>query len=110
MPVCFGYFEAAKILSSIDPVKHMLVLGYAGERVDAMSSYDPGIADTTILRDLPQLPDILDRIKRVTGVEHNDVAWRNVLWNEELNRYVVIDFELVKSSPNPSQGQETPHA
>jgi hypothetical protein len=100
VPVCFGYFEAAKYLSSNDPVNHMLVLCYAGERIDGGPLYDPEKSDSTIMSDLPQLRPILDRIEEVTGIQHDDVAWRNVLWNEELKRYVVIDFEAVKETHN----------
>ncbi|KKA16442.1 hypothetical protein T310_9966, partial [Rasamsonia emersonii CBS 393.64] len=30
---------------------------------------------------------------RSFGVIHKDVAWRNVLWNEETNSAIMIDFE-----------------
>ncbi|GAD92050.1 hypothetical protein PVAR5_0636 [Paecilomyces variotii No. 5] len=70
---------------------HMLILSWAGIRVKKV------ITAQNESFFLQQRDGILSHIKAV-GVTHNDAEWRNILWSEETDGLVVIDFE---SPPKP---------
>ncbi|KAL1873631.1 hypothetical protein Plec18167_006148 [Paecilomyces lecythidis] len=87
IPICIGdfapqvrYWYHGKLMM------HMLVLSWAGVRATRVMT-----EQTRPLLD-QQRTRILSHMARL-GVVHKDSAWRNVLWNEEIQRIVMIDFE-----------------
>ncbi|KAJ6037375.1 hypothetical protein N7540_001654 [Penicillium herquei] len=94
VPVFLGTIDLAKTyhLDGAGPIKHMLVMGFAGERTATM--------DLT--------PELRREIKRSQkeieslGIIHDDLRRENVLWCEELKRALIIDFHGATLKSRPS--------
>lgn len=67
-------------------ISHMLLLSWAGEDCDGALDWDAQIGRST------------KEIVRM-GVSHNDLRWPNLLWNEERQRVMVIDFDRATILP-----------
>ncbi|KAL1954121.1 hypothetical protein VTO42DRAFT_1745 [Malbranchea cinnamomea] len=87
IPVCIGdfspqipYYYHGQVMA------HMLVLSWAGIRTQNIVNKDN---EHWFLQ---KREVALSKI-RSFGVIHKDVAWRNVLWNEETSSAIIIDFE-----------------
>ncbi|KAJ5267404.1 hypothetical protein N7478_010212 [Penicillium angulare] len=84
VPVFLGTVDLAKIyfLHGAGQIRHMLVMGWAGESVAAMEL-------TQRLR--REIKKSNKEIKAL-GIIHEDLRLDNVLWSEELGRALIIDF------------------
>lgn len=89
IPVCLGffapktpYFYHGRVMT------HMLILSCAGERIQRPQT-EP---EEMLLR---EKRNELMSILHSHGVEHLDKAWRNILWNREIDALVAIDLESV---------------
>ncbi|PYI27895.1 hypothetical protein BP00DRAFT_489191 [Aspergillus indologenus CBS 114.80] len=72
-------------LEGFGRVRHMLLMGYGGEEIGMVTNMDQWVRynhETTSAHEI-----------EVLGVVHKDLAPRNVLWNAELGRAMIIDFE-----------------
>lgn len=80
VPVYFGLFDLSRdyILQGGAHIVRMMLLSYVGE-------YRPDIEDDEMLR--------LFWALQKHGVQHDDIRPANVLWSEELDRLMVIDFD-----------------
>lgn len=100
IPVCLGifspkipYFYYSKIMT------HMLVLSWAGERI-RRPSYE--------LREefwQKKRAEILSALNDC-GVEHLDPAWRNMLWNREVDNIIAIDLEDAQPLSEPQSPKD----
>jgi len=77
------YYNGAKIV-------HMLFLGWAGTQINRHINYD------NEFHVLAQATRSLGAIHRL-GLLHRDALARNMLWNEECSRVMVVDFERAVS-------------
>ncbi|KAJ8129518.1 hypothetical protein O1611_g4113 [Lasiodiplodia mahajangana] len=80
VPVYLGLIDLTRdyILGGGAHVTRMMLLSYGGETVTAMNDYDMEVVAQTLMQ---------------FGVEHEDLRHANMLWNEELGRVMVIDFD-----------------
>ncbi|KAL1978974.1 hypothetical protein VTN96DRAFT_7856 [Rasamsonia emersonii] len=99
IPVCIGdfspqvpYYYHGQVMA------HMLVLSWAGIRTQNIVNKDN---EHWFLQ---KREVALSKI-RSFGVIHRDVAWRNVLWNEETNSAIMIDFEDAILTLQQSRGR-----
>lgn len=85
IPVYLGNIDLTTPWYALGGVRviHMLLLAYGGTRVDR----SPDVGDLHA-----QVKTFEDEIGRF-GVQHEDLACRNMLWNPELGRVLFIDFE-----------------
>lgn len=96
----------------------MLALSWAGFRLDFGMLYDNDDDDSDVDNSNKKKKkkkrvdhdkkhkECLQRMQAL-GVEVDDTtAWRNFLWNEELDRVVAIDFERFSLSGEPDGGQK----
>lgn len=67
-------------------IKHMLLLSYGGKMIDDDTS------QTEVWRTVGEVKGL--------GVDHGDVRWPNMLWNEEKERVMLIDFERARYFSN----------
>ncbi|KKK15428.1 hypothetical protein AOCH_007772 [Aspergillus ochraceoroseus] len=84
VPVFLGPIDLAMIyfLHGAGQIRHMLLMGWGGENMSHVE------IDATIQR-------AISRAKRKIlslGVVHEDLRPENILWNEELQRALIIDF------------------
>ncbi|KAK9245763.1 hypothetical protein V1506DRAFT_521583 [Lipomyces tetrasporus] len=91
VPVFLGTIDLEKIyfLHGGGQIRHMLLMAYGGK-------------DTTELEHSQALFHEIGRSRkeiRALGVEHGDMRFANVLWNEELGRALIIDFHRSKLAP-----------
>ncbi|KAK9263142.1 hypothetical protein V1519DRAFT_441083 [Lipomyces tetrasporus] len=91
VPVFLGTIDLEKIyfLHGGGQIRHMLLMAYGGK-------------DTTELEHSKALFHEIGRSRkeiRALGVEHGDMRFANVLWNEELGRALIIDFHRSKLAP-----------
>ena len=96
VPVCLGsiklttpYFFGRNV-----DIIHMMMMAYGGTRIDQDSNL--ALKNQTIL--LEQITYALSTIHR-HRILHEDPLPRNILWNEELNSPLFIDFERSKIVP-----------
>ncbi|KAK9368215.1 hypothetical protein V1509DRAFT_624596 [Lipomyces kononenkoae] len=91
VPVFLGTIDLEKIyfLHGGGQIRHMLLMAYGGET-------------TSKLEHSQALFHEIRRSRRdigALGVEHGDLRFDNVLWNEELGRALIIDFHRSKLAP-----------
>lgn len=87
VPVCLGSIDLDLSYISHGPriLKHMILMSWGGEALERYG-LENDIIQETLYQTLREIDDL--------GVVHNDVHAGNVLWNEELNRTMIIDFNL----------------
>lgn len=87
VPVFLGRFNMQKTfhLHGAGKIRHMLVMGWGGEMIDRVDM------DWKTEREVTARSE---KEIRCQGVLHRDLASRNILWNEELDRAMIIDFHL----------------
>ncbi|CAK7222328.1 hypothetical protein SCUCBS95973_004805 [Sporothrix curviconia] len=82
VPVCLGVVDLrrAYMLTGGARICRLMLLSYVGEKAgrDQVDDEKVGKLFGTLL---------------AQGVEHGDLRWDNVLWNEEQQRLMVIDFD-----------------
>ena len=84
VPVSLGSIDLEKPWRDLHvELIHMLLMSWGGERADYI-----GVATNYN----NQTTQFEGEIKHL-GVQHNDLSPRNILWNDELERLVFIDFE-----------------
>ncbi|KAK9387122.1 hypothetical protein V1515DRAFT_571036 [Lipomyces mesembrius] len=90
VPVFLGAIDLDHIyFHDAGDIRHMLLMAWGGK-------------DTTELEHSKALLHEIERSKReirALGVVHGDFRFKNVLWNEELGRALVIDFHRSKLAP-----------
>ncbi|KAG4024915.1 hypothetical protein MFRU_090g00020 [Monilinia fructicola] len=98
VPICLGsidlvhpyYYEIGVL------IVHMMILSWAGERLDkseAVKDVDQKVLSTMVTQSI-------ERIHHA-GILHADLRIANILWNAEIRRVILIDFEraeLMKGS------------
>ncbi|KAF4471714.1 kinase-like domain [Fusarium albosuccineum] len=88
VPVCLGSIDLKKpyhlVLAN---VVHMLLMSWAGTTIE--------MRDSTLEEKKTWLGDLL----RERGVLHNDMRQANLLWNDENDRVMVVDFDLAIALP-----------
>lgn len=72
-------------------IRHMLLMGYAGEP----------LSEAQVREKVHAVKSALAEIRNL-GVFHNDVRPANALWNEESGRVLMIDFERSKVIRRPT--------
>lgn len=98
IPVCLGNIDLDRVLSYNCGVqlRHMMFMAWGGKRID----YQRPAPDPQLVR--KQAISTLDAIHDL-GILHKDVMPRNMLWNEEVQRVMIIDFERsVIMTPKPA--------
>ncbi|KAL3248110.1 hypothetical protein ABHI18_012163 [Aspergillus niger] len=80
-------------LHGVGKIRHMLMMGWGGEPIDE-AAYKQGAYKKYLNKALTPVRD--------HGVLHGDLSAGHLLWNEELNRLMLIDFNRCRLSlPNP---------
>jgi hypothetical protein len=96
IPVCVGGLAPERgYWCHGERTTFMMVMGFAGERMD----FDTPSEDREAWREKKaalekQARECVQRI-RAEGAEYA-LAWRNLLWNQELGRVIAVDFERAK--------------
>ncbi|PWY67183.1 hypothetical protein BO70DRAFT_400648 [Aspergillus heteromorphus CBS 117.55] len=94
IPVCVGHFHAYHpYWYHGERLTEMMVLSWAGVRIQQT---DIGPEKMFWDDERRKLVNSL----REHGIQHNDVAWRNLLWNPDHKSVFMIDFESVSSLAN----------
>ncbi|KAG6003408.1 hypothetical protein E4U21_002041 [Claviceps maximensis] len=90
VPVFLGTIDMVKpyFLHGAGSIRHLLVMGWGGERIDDFS-------DRLVWSEFQRS----EREIRRLGVNHLDLEPQNVLWNEEVRRVLIIDFHHAKLIP-----------
>ncbi|KAK9334349.1 hypothetical protein V1521DRAFT_375134, partial [Lipomyces starkeyi] len=98
VPVFLGAIDLEQIYFHDEgDIRHMLLMAWGGK-------------DTTELEHSKALFHEIERSKReirALGVVHGDFRFKNVLWNEELGRALVIDFHRSKLAPRLMEKRKT---
>lgn len=86
VPVFLGTIDLAKIyfLSGAGEIQHMLLMAWAGKPISQAEATSPKISTST--------SKSINEI-RALGISHQDLRMDNFLWNDELQRALVIDFD-----------------
>ncbi|PYH98304.1 hypothetical protein BO71DRAFT_447345 [Aspergillus ellipticus CBS 707.79] len=84
-----------------EPMTEMLIFSWAGIRIQQARV---GQDELFIDRERKKLVDAL----RAHGIQHNNVAWRNLLWNSDLGSVFIIDFESISALPSQSISERQP--
>ncbi|RDH30794.1 hypothetical protein BDQ94DRAFT_161000 [Aspergillus welwitschiae] len=80
-------------LHGVGKIRHMLMMGWGGEPINK-AAYEQGAYKKYLKKALTPVRDL--------GVLHGDLSAGHLLWNEELNRLMLIDFNRCRLSlPNP---------
>ncbi|CAK44972.1 uncharacterized protein BO96DRAFT_375321 [Aspergillus niger CBS 101883] len=80
-------------LHGVGKIRHMLMMGWGGEPIDE-AAYEQGAYKKYLNKALTPIRDL--------GVLHGDLSAGHILWNEELNRLMLIDFNRCRLSlPDP---------
>ncbi|KHO00585.1 Lipopolysaccharide kinase [Metarhizium album ARSEF 1941] len=101
VPVFLGKIDLANIyfLHGAGEIRHMLIMGWGGENPD--EEIEEG---TELCREVWRS---IREIRRM-GVEHEDLRRENILWNEELQRALIIDFHRSKLVPQHAVKRSRP--
>ncbi|RAK90890.1 hypothetical protein BO79DRAFT_82035 [Aspergillus costaricaensis CBS 115574] len=85
VPVFLGPIDLDMVyfLHGAGEIRHMLLMGWGGENVRRLMENNP-----TIQRAISRS----ERKILSLGVVHDDLRLENILWNEELQRALIIDF------------------
>ncbi|KAL9012895.1 MAG: hypothetical protein Q9173_002372 [Seirophora scorigena] len=88
IPVHLGNIDLARPWYDCGGVRviHMLLLAYGGIRIDQVNELDKG-------RDLGAHLSSFQNKLASYGVRHGDLVNRNILWDTETQRIMIIDFE-----------------
>ena len=88
IPVCLGNIDLDRVYSYDCGIQitHMMFMAWVGQRIDCQSP------PSNLQLVTKQAIDAIHAIHEL-GVLHLDVMPRNLLWNEELQRVMFIDFE-----------------
>ncbi|EZF35583.1 hypothetical protein H109_07358 [Trichophyton interdigitale MR816] len=91
IPVFLGTIDLALTyyLHGAGRIRHMLLMGWAGEHIDGEN------VDKTVKREVSRSKKEI----RSLGLLHGDLRWQNILWNAELNRALIIDFDASEMDP-----------
>ncbi|EFR00754.1 hypothetical protein MGYG_03758 [Nannizzia gypsea CBS 118893] len=91
IPVFLGTIDLAMTyyLHGAGRIRHMLLMGWAGEHIDGEN------VDKVIKREVARSKKEI----RCLGLLHGDLRWQNILWNAELNRALIIDFDSSQMDP-----------
>ncbi|KAM5478135.1 hypothetical protein McanCB56680_006659 [Microsporum canis] len=91
IPVFLGKIDLAMtyFLHGAGSIRHMLLMGWAGKHIDR-EKYDK-VVKREISRSKKEIISL--------GVLHQDLRLENILWNAELNRALIIDFEYSQLDP-----------
>ncbi|KAI1974558.1 hypothetical protein LOZ51_005944 [Ophidiomyces ophidiicola] len=83
VPVFLGKIDLGLVyfLHGTGDIRHMLLMGWGGKTVQNKQDETIRSAISRSVREIHSL-----------GVQHGDLRPRNILWNEELNRALIIDF------------------
>ncbi|GLA30402.1 hypothetical protein AnigIFM63326_008610 [Aspergillus niger] len=82
-------------LHGVGKIRHMLMMGWGGEPIDE-AAYKQGAYKKYLNKALTPVRDL--------GVLHGDLSAGHILWNEELNRLMLIDFNRCRLSlPDPGK-------
>ncbi|KAJ5719006.1 hypothetical protein N7493_007461 [Penicillium malachiteum] len=94
VPVFLGTIDLAKTyyLDGAGPIRHMLVMGFAGERMAKMD------LTPELKREIQKSNKEIESL----GIIHDDLRRENVLWCEELKRALIIDFHGATLKSRPS--------
>ncbi|GLA05248.1 hypothetical protein AnigIFM60653_005724 [Aspergillus niger] len=76
-------------LHGVGKLRHMLMMGWGGEPIDE-AAYEQGACKKYLKKALTPVRDL--------GVLHGDLSAGHLLWNEELNRLMLIDFNRCRLS------------
>lgn len=98
VPVCLGNIDLDRVFSYDWGVQitHMMFMSWGGNRVDR----EPNLPNLQLVT--RQALDAIHAIHEL-GILHQDVMPRNLLWNEEVQRVMFIDFERsFITTPTPS--------
>ncbi|EFX06344.1 hypothetical protein CMQ_6665 [Grosmannia clavigera kw1407] len=106
VPVCLGTVELVHDYISMRGihVTHMLVLSYGGEPALAVQVRDRPVPTTETLQQLAHQAWFQ---LAATGIEHGDEREANMVWNEERQRMMCIDFDrawIVKPKTKKGRG------
>jgi serine/threonine protein kinase len=84
VPVFLGTIDLAKIylLHGAGQIRHMLVMGWGGESMATME----------LTQQLRREIHRSNKEIKTLGIIHEDLRLDNVLWSEELERALIIDF------------------
>ena len=72
-----------------DIEKRIIVIENIGKSLDIVNEEE----GTPFEEFLPKIKKIYTRFLKL-GLHHNDLRWKNIIYNEKLNRYYLIDFEF----------------
>lgn len=94
IPIFLGAINLAKIyfLHSVGQIRHLLLMAWGGNSISK-------------LEQSPQLQREIWKSKKeiqALGVRHEDLRPENILWNDELQRALIIDFHRSKLDPRPT--------
>jgi hypothetical protein len=94
VPVFLGTIDLALVyfLHGAGEIRHMLLMGWGGEKVRDVQQ------GTIVQRAISRS----ERKIRCYGVIHEDLRPRNILWNAELNRALIVDFHQCKLDYRPA--------
>jgi hypothetical protein len=82
VPVCLGSIDLETPYPLVlADIVHMLLMSWVGDTI---------VANDSILEEETRLRELL----RKQGVVHNDMRQANLLWNDEHDRIMLIDFNL----------------
>ncbi|DAA77115.1 TPA_exp: Uncharacterized protein A8136_6881 [Trichophyton benhamiae CBS 112371] len=97
IPVFLGTIDLAMTyyLHGAGRIRHMLLMGWAGEHIDEEN------VDRTVRREVSKSKKEI----RSLGLLHGDLRWQNILWNAELNRALIIDFDASQMDPRLAKKQ-----
>ncbi|KKK12260.1 hypothetical protein ARAM_002694 [Aspergillus rambellii] len=93
VPVFLGTIDLANIyfLHGAGKIRHMLLMAWGGESISKLSQQ-------------PALRHEISRSNkeiRALGVRHQDLRPDNILWNDELERVLIIDWHRSTLDPRP---------
>ncbi|EEP79985.1 conserved hypothetical protein [Uncinocarpus reesii 1704] len=104
IPICFGAvdLEHAFIMDNLDEVVHYLLLSWAGKPLHELEGFND--EDSAKCKAYRRAQKKLAKALSRAGVIHDDLYEPNMLWNEESQQFVAIDFDRarlrLKKQPN----------
>lgn len=92
VPVFLGTISLEKVVYFLrreGQIQHMLIMGWGGVGVKTLEW--SSALDGEVKRSLKEISDL--------GIRHWDVREENILWNDELQRAIIIDFHRSDFAP-----------
>ncbi|MCJ1463584.1 hypothetical protein MMC07_002192 [Pseudocyphellaria aurata] len=100
VPVCLGNIDLPGILTNNGAqYVHMLFLSWGGERIELYAKHANLLKELDVVR---QAVEALQAIHDL-GILHCDLSSQNILWSEELEHIMFIDFERSQINALPKQ-------